>query len=348
MATLKDVAKEAGVSLSTASRVLSGLPSVNGEIKEKVLLAAKKLHYQPNDLAKSLRQGRTNTIALIIPNIQTAVFPPVTKGVEDVAKKYGYTVILSNTDEDIAQEISVIKKLQNRWVDGFILTTATEKSNHIPELRKKNIPLVQLIRYVDEGIDAIVSDNVQAGYKGTEYLLEYGHQKIAFLNSKMEIRLYRQRYEGFLRAMGDWGVEPNPCWVIHDIYESQRGYEVMKSILEGPDRPTAIFCARDAITIGALQAIREKGLSVPGDISVLGFDNYQSGPVLSPSVSTIVQSTYEMGVRAAERLIQIIQARGELTPQMEILDVTLIERDSVTFPKDFRIKNLKELRNKMR
>jgi len=333
MVTLREVAKEAGVSISTISRTLSGNIPVNEETKLRVMEAVKKLNYRQNVLAKSLKEGRTNTLALIIPNIRNPIFPAVAKGVEDTARKYGYSVILSNTNEDIEQEKEYIEKLSRRWVDGFIIATGTAERDYIKELKEQNIQTVIMIRSLGPEWNTVIADNKQGGYQGMNYLLGKGHKHIALILGSLNIQLYQDRFQGCLDALNEHGMKIGPAFTAQGASGIEGGYDAMKQILQNKALPTAVFCTSDPMALGAMRAIREEGLVIPDDISVLGFDGLDISSMVSPSLTTVRQPLYEIGVKSAEIIINNIKNNMENSerqkPVLEILPVTIVERETV-------------------
>lgn len=330
MVTIKDVARRAGVSASTVSRALSGKIPVDGVTKKKILDAVQEMGYQPNILARGLKEGKSKTIGLIMPNVRDLVFPAAIRGITDVARQLGYTVVLCNTDEDLEREKEYVNSLRQRLVDGLIFSTAVPESEHIIQLRQQRFPVVLLIRHLGETVDAVIADNFTGGYEGTRHLLSRGFKKIALINGSLKLDLYRQRYAGYQQALSEVGVAEVPELVVHDTVGWEDAYHATRELLaEGRPRPEAVFATSDAKALGAIKAVKEAGLRVPEDISVLGYDNIETGALMDPPLSTISQPFYEMGQRAAERLIKLIQTKRWLRPVVEKLPVDIVVRESV-------------------
>ena len=245
MSNIKDVARFAGVNISTVSRVLSGRKKVSDATKVRVLEAVRRLEYEPNMLAQGLKGGRTFTAALLIPNIRNSIFPGVSRGAEDCAIKNGYNLILCNTDEDMVREKAYIEMLRKRFVDGAIFATATRESDYLLELSRSGFPLVSLMRELNESVDAIVIDNAHSEYTGTVYLFEHNCAKVAFLNGNEKISLYRDRFTGYRRALDDKGVRFDPGLVqeIDTQRDFHSGYNAMKLLLEREGRVDVVFSA---------------------------------------------------------------------------------------------------------
>ncbi|WP_258359280.1 LacI family DNA-binding transcriptional regulator [Moorella sulfitireducens] len=331
MVNIKEVAERAGVSPSTVSRALSGRVVVSPETKEKVLQAVRELNYQPNVLAKGLKEGRTKTIGLIIPNVRNLVFPAAIKGITDVAKKHGYTVILCNTDEDIETEKAHVENLRKRLVDGLIFSTATAASTHILELKEQGFPVVLMIRHLENKVDAVIVDNFKGGYEATKFLIERGYRHIAFINGTLGLDLYRQRFAGYKAALAEAGIAYNEDIVIHGTHDWEDGYRAILTILERDQQPDAVFAASDPKALGVIKAIKEKGLRVPEDIAVMGYDNLDMSELMDPPLTTMAQPFYEVGQRAAERLIKLIDCKRKPRPLIEKLPAQLLVRVSVSY-----------------
>lgn len=329
MATIKDVARLACVDISTVSRALSGKVPVEQSTKERVLEAARQLNYQPNALAKGLKEGKTNTIGLIVPNIDDTVFTAVAKGVEDAARKLGYTLILCNTNEDIKIELDYVDKLKRRFVDGFIFATATKKSEHIIKLKEENFPVMLVIREMNNLCDAVVVNNNDGAYEATSFLISKGCKNIAFLNGDIEISLYKERMEGYKKALLDNNIPVDEDIIIHGIYGGYKsGYGAMNKLLDRNKKIDGVFASTDPRAIGAIRCIKDRNLKVPEDIKVVGFVGLESAEMTDPPLTTITQPTYEMGVRAVERLIKLINNKKKAKPLVERLDVKLTVRKS--------------------
>lgn len=329
MTNIKEVANLAGVSVSTVSRVLSGKIPVADETRERVLKAVSELNYRPNAIAQGLKGQRIKTIGLIIPNVRSLVFPAAIRGIEDTASKHGYMVVLCNTDEDLETEKIYIDSLRSRLVDGLIFSTARPDHDHIKALYEQGFPLIMLIRNLEEPIDAVVLDNFDGAYQATKYLLEQGLTSVALINGSMEVILYRQRYEGYAKAMEEAGLPLRPELIIHNIYGWEDAYQATVAMLTEGQRPAAIFATNDPKAIGVLRAVKDFGLRVPEDISVVGFDNCDMAPFLDPPLTSVAQPFYDMGVKACERLIKLIEAKRRPKPKIDIFPAKLVIRKSV-------------------
>jgi len=332
MVTIKDVAKKAGVSPSTVSRALSGNAAVKDSTKQKILEAVKLLNYRPNFLAQGLKEGRTKTIGLIIPNIRNPIYPAVARGVEDAAKKFGYSVVLCNTDENAKTEKEYIQKLRKRWVDGIIIAPASNKTEHIVELQTENFPLVIIVRNVDFLSNAVIIDNYRAAYDAVSFLIKTGHRRIAIVKGNQQLALYRERFKGYKQALIDAGIPVNEDLITGDDSDSVQwsldGYNAIYSLLVQKIKFDAVFATTDLRAIGAIRAIKDHGYKVPEDISVIGFDNLEFSSLIDPPLSTVSQPLYDIGMRAVNKLIPLIGSKNISEPTIEIMTSELIIRKS--------------------
>jgi LacI family transcriptional regulator len=326
---IKQVAEKAGVSASTVSRVLSGNVAVSPETAKIVLDAVKQLDYHPNPVAQSLKGGKLKTIGLLIPNVRNLVFPAAIRGIEDTAQKYGYTLVLCNTDENAEKEQAYIQNLRRRLIDGFIVSTAHTGTEHIWNELNRQSPVVFLIRHFSHSADAVVLDNFDGAYQATSYLAQRGHKKIAIINGSLDILLYQERFRGYLKALEDAQIPVYQEMIRHRVNGWDDSYLAMQEILKEAVCPDAVFATNDPKAIGAIKAIKDAGLSIPGDISVMGFDNSDIAPMLDPSLTTVSQPFYEMGARACEKLIRLIEKKRRIGNKIEILPAELVIRDSV-------------------
>ncbi len=328
MVTIKDVAKMAGVSTSTVSRAISGKIPVDKETIDKVMKAVKALDYEPNALAKGLKEGKTNTIALIIPNIGNPLFPPLAKGVEEVARKNGYTVILCNTEDNLDIEKKYIDKMNKRLVDGFIIATAVDGSDHILSMRDEGVPVVLLIRHMGDSVDAVILDNFKGAYDAVTYLCNREHKKIAIINGRLELTLYKERFNGYLKALEDAELPMDNSLILDDSIGAGNGYDVTVNLLEKGIIPDAIFATTDLRALGAIRAIKDFGYKVPEDISVIGFDNVEFSELMDPQLTTVAQPLYSMGSLAMEKLIKIMNTKTIDKVSIDKINPELILRKS--------------------
>lgn len=310
MINIKTVANIAGVSPSTVSRVLSGNSYVKAETKEKVLKVIRETGYTPNAIAKSLKDGRSNTICLLMPSIQNLVFPIITQGVEDTARKHGFTVTLCNTNEDDEIESAYAQKMRNRWVDGFILCGMKKnETSYVENLKKDEFPTVLVARFnpKDEGVFDIVSiDNYKSTYDGVEYLIKSGHKKIAIAIGSESLWFYKERLRGYKEALKDSGICIDEKLIMRETSGNDSFYRLTKELVEANSDVDAIFCTSDQKAFVVLRALHDMKIKIPEQISVVGFDNVPLSAMIEPPLTTVSQPLYNMGVAAATNLIKQI------------------------------------------
>lgn len=339
--TSKDVARLAGVSRTTVSLVLNNIPNsrISEETRQKVLNAAKELNYQPNVLAQSLKTKRSKIIGLVIPSITNPFFPSIAQGVEDVANAHGYNIFLCNSFRNPEKEKGYIKTLASKQVDGIIFTSITYNVDYIRELRSQGVAIVAFDRRInDNNVDSVLFDNLRGGEMAVEYLLGMGHKNIAFLSGPTNISSRSDRLEGYKNALKKAGIEPLYIFLDDFMeeegrdtnYEVEAGYRMALKVLEDHPEVTAIFAVNDMTAIGALKAIKEKGLKVPRDISLIGFDNIILADLIDPPLTTIKQPKYKMGKAAAELLISRLESLSITGPKHTLLfPPELVVRESV-------------------
>jgi LacI family transcriptional regulator len=328
MVTIKDVAKMAGVSPSTVSRAISGNIPVDKQTKDKVMKAVKVLDYEPNALAKSLKDGKTNTIGLIIPNIGNQLFPSLVKGVEEVARKSGYIVILCNTENNLDIEKKYLDKMKKRLVDGFIVATAEADSRHILNMKDEEIPVVLLVRHLEDKVDAVILDNFKGAYDAVTYLIIREHKKIAIINGRVELTLYNERFQGYKKALEDANLSVDNTYILDDSVGEENGYSVTVNLLKSGNIPDAIFATTDLRALGAIRAIKDFGYKVPEDISVIGFDNLEFSKLFDPQLTTVSQPLYSMGKLAMQKLIKIMNKKNKHKVIIDKMEPELIIRNS--------------------
>lgn len=327
--SLKDVAKHAGVGLGTASRVLNNHPSVTEETKIRVLEAMKTLNYQPNAIARSLKIKSTNTIGVIIPDITSAYFPDIVRGIEDVANNNDYNIMLLNTDLDSEKERVALNMLHEKKVDGVIFISNTICDETRDKFRHMDIPVVLIATKDSEGVfPSITIDNEKAAYDAVNYLCRLGHKNIAMISGPFnDPNSGIPRIEGYKRALltNDISLEVNSIYEADFTYKS--GYDNMLKLLGEKNRPTAVFVASDIMAIGASKAILESGLRIPEDISIFGFDGIEAAEFFYPAISTIEQPRYSMGARGMRLLGELMNKEGVEEENIS-LKYKLIERES--------------------
>lgn len=330
--TIRDVASQAGVSAMTVSRVINGSPDVNAKTRERVEQVIAELGYVPNNLARSLWQQTTGTIALVVPDIANPFFMLILRGVDSVARQHGYRVLLCNTESDLAREDEYIQDVLARRIDGLLIIPASDQSrSHLRLVQQHNVPFV-LIDRVIEGLkcDAVLGNNVGGGQQLTEHLLAAGHQKIAILHGSLDISTSRDRLQGYRRALEEAGIAWNPLLAQEASVDVQGGYQAMQRLLSHKERPTAVFAINNLMAVGVVQALREHGLEVPRDMALVCFDDIELASQLFPFLTVMAQPAETFGTVAAQLLLERMHGRVIERPRCVILMPELVIRTSST------------------
>lgn len=328
MTTIKEVANRAGVSIATVSRVLNDQPNVTAEARAKVMAAVQALDYRPSRVARCLRTKSTHVIGLIITDIQNLFYTSVTRGIEDVASRNGYSVILCNTDEDAERERLYLEVMHDENVAGIILASATE-TGHDPKLLNGHIPVVALDRLItDAKVDTVLVDNVGGARKAVSHLLSLGHRRIGLIRGQQEITTSLERQAGYEQALKEYGLPIDPALIRRaDFRQVADSRQQTLDLLASPERPTALFTANTLITLGTLMAIHEVGLRIPEDIALVSFDDIPWSTLLNPPLTAVPQPTYEIGTTAADMLLARI-ANPNRPPTQVRLGLQLVIRES--------------------
>ena len=329
MVTIKDVAKKAGVSPATASRVAGNYGYVSQEKRRKVLEAIAQLGYKPDRIAQSMVTKTTRTVGFVVTDIQNPFFAQLARGVEDAIWEHGYALFLANTDENLERENAILTALQEKRVDGLVLVPASSRySSARNALINQGIPIILLDRASD-GLetDTILVDNRQGAYTAVSHLIELGHRRIGMIVDNLDITTNEERIAGYRSALVDHNLTVEENLIKSCQFSQQSAYTLALEMLRRPDRPSALFTAYNLISIGTLIAIHDSGLRIPEDISIVGFDDVEWNQVISPKLTATAQPVYEMGKVAGERLIA--RLKGDKSPPLEIrLKTRFIVRDS--------------------
>lgn len=319
--TIKDIAKMADVSTATVSKIVNHKDqNISQATRQKVLDLIETHNYVPNRVASSMITKKTHSIGLIIPDITNPFFPEVARGVEDYANKEGYHVVLCNSDNDLDKEVSYIGMLQEKMVDGIIFTSSSLRNKISKEFIKLQIPVITVDRDIT-GMRAqgkITVDNTSGAYQGVSYMIERGYKKILHLGGPMTSKPALDRFEGYKNALDDHGIKYDEKLFFEGSYNADWGYEGVIEAISKNVEFDGIFCGNDMIAIGAIKALNEKGISVPGKVGVMGFDDIYMATVVTPNLTTVYQPNYQMGYKAAEMLIELIRH-----PETKMTDVVL-------------------------
>lgn len=334
MSTIKDVARHAGVSTMTVSRVINNSGYASAETRAKVERAIDELGFVPNALARHLRSKATRSLALVLPDITNPFFTTIARGVEDVAAAHEFAVFLCNTDESLEEESRCIEMLVQRQIDGVALVPAGSSQESFKLLRARNVPVVALDRRVSTSVDQVRSDSEAGAHRLVCHLLALGHTRIAMLTGRRSISTSADRIAGFRRALEEHGIPFDPAFVRFGGYEFEGGYAMARELLGMPSLPTAIFAANDLIAFGAIRALGEAGLSVPQDVSIVCFDDLLERWLPDPFLTVVEQGAYEIGRQGAELILERIEGKGPSKARSVILPVDFRVRRSTAAPHD--------------
>lgn len=320
MVRMSDVAAAAGLSTATVSRALNNSTTVNPEYAARAREAAERLGYRPNRLARGLRKQSTEVLALIISDVSNPFFTAVTRGVEDVAQRAGYSVLLCNTDEDASKEATYLEVAELQQVAGVILSPHQAGSD-LSRLRSAGIPVVTIDRLSGEAVDTVTAASAEAAADATRHLLESGWSRPAFITGPEVVVTARQRLEGYL------SVAPVPLYR-WGPFTREGGAANAASLLDGDPSPDAFLTANAAIALGALGEIRDRGLRVGEDVGFVTFDEAPWAELLSPPVSVVAQPAYQIGSAAADLLMRRITGHADMPEQHIVLPTRLVPRAS--------------------
>lgn len=332
LSTILDVAKLAGVSTATVSRVINSPEAVRDETRKKVIRAMKICNYKYNALARGFVTKQSNTIGLIIPTINNPVFAESTQGVQDCADKRKVQVILGNSYYQYEQEEKLVNTLRERQVDGLIITTTKLKGDVLKTLLAEDFPFVLLFSTIKGGpMSAVGVDNYRGGYGATDHLVALGHRRIGMVAGSFAItdRSYH-RWHGYRMCLRGHGIPYDKELLVQTDFSLESGRDAVKKLLALKDPPTAVFCSNDYMALGAMKGARELGLNLPGDLSIVGFDDMQTASYVIPALTTIRQPAYEMGEIATELLFQRMETPTK--PVQRMLESSLIIRESTAAP----------------
>jgi LacI family transcriptional regulator len=331
--TIADIAKELNVTAATVSRALNNHPGISNETKQKVTEVAGRLNYRANKIASSLRSGKSHAIGVLIPSAEINFFGSVIHGIEYMANRHGYNVLIYQTNESRDYEVKGIETFLSARVDGILISIAKETSDysHLTEIKKRGIPIVFFDRAVDDlGISSVVVNDYQGGFSATEHLIKQGYKRIAHISGPQHIKIFNDRLKGYMGAL-----QANKIKVDFDLIYSgnvtiEAGKMAIKYFLETEKKTDAVFAVEDFTALGALKELKDSGIKIPEEFGVVGFANELFGEHITPSLTTIDQQTVTMGKESFKLLLDMIAHKGnkENMPQKIILDTIPIFRKS--------------------
>ena len=333
MVTIKEIAKMAGVSPSTVSRVISDDPRISIETKQKVKKFMEEMNYHPNAIARSLVSRSTNTIAIVMPYsadeaFMNPFFPEALRGIIKCTYNAGYCVLITNGVTQDEQIESLYSLVRGGRVDGIILMYSKKDDPILKELKKMSIAFSMIGRPVENNnVSYVDNDNVKASYEATKYLIENGHERIGLINGSLNLTVSMDRFEGYKRALLEKGIEIDSSIITSSDFVQEGGYDGMKQMLKSEIMPTAVLVTDDVMAFGAIRATREKGLAIPNDLSIVSFNNIPLSEFSVPPLTSIEINAYDLGFYAADMLLGDIKDKTGY--QCRIVDTNMIHRNSV-------------------
>ncbi len=333
--TIADVARHAGVSTATVSRVINSQSVVAPATRERVQAAVRELGYQPNALAASLVRQRSHTLGVVLPDISNPFFPEVVRGLEDAAHASGYNVILCNSDLDTAKEIEYFEVLRQKRVDGLIYHSGTITAAHLEAFRRLKLPVVLAATHDPQGeLPCVLVDNRQAAREAMEHLIGLGHRRTAVVTGSDPVS-GESRLQGYRDALAHHGLTLEDSLALQAQWTADEAYQVTRELLKRRSLPTAIAAASDLMALGVMGALRDGGIRVPEDVSVIGFDNIRLAGIIRPALTSMSQPMYDIGKEAALLLIRCLTEDGadSFRGRRLVLPHRLVVRESTAPPR---------------
>lgn len=331
--TIKEIARELGVSKSTVSRALHDSSEISQETKDRVMALVQQREYSPNPMAVSLLKSRSNSIGVLVPEIANPFFASVISGIEEVAYRQGYYVAIYQSHEDQDREIINVRHAYNRRLDGLIvsMSAATRSTEHFTQLHQRGFRLVFFDRVCEDlDVPKVVVDDFDGAYRATQHLIEQGCRRIAHIGGPDQLAIARKRLYGYRAALSDYSLPIREEYEEKCSFRTEEAIRLTDRLLSLPEPPDGIFAASDRIALGAHYALRQQGLKIPHDVALIGFTDAVIAPLLDPPLSSIAQPAHEMGQSAAELLISQIEnpEASTVLSGTRILRTNLIPRAS--------------------
>ncbi len=333
MTTIKDVAQMANVSIATVSHVLNGTRFVSKEVQLRIMDAMETLNYQPSAVARGLRTKKTNTMAIIIPDITNPFFSDFTRGFQDAVDQKGFLVLVCNSDRILSRELRFLEMIWQQRVDGVVLNPAKVKAEDLSRLIKARISVVLIGSQIDHpDFNVVMIDNVKGGNDATQHLINLGHRRIGLLCGLLNTTSGGLRFQGYVKALVQNGIPFEEELTAEGAITYDGGYQCMRQLLSKKSPPSAVFATSDVMALGAKTAIEDAGLQIPGDISLIGFDDIPEVSRSRPKLSTIAQPKYRMGQEAANILLEQIESKQTISRKKIVMEHEVIARESTAPP----------------
>jgi LacI family transcriptional regulator len=326
--TIVDVAREAGVSYATVSRVINNKGYINPETRARVMLAVTKLGYVVNQQARSLAGGRSQVVGLVVPGVDNAYIGEIIRGIDEELAKQSYDLMLYTTHRRKTRESTYVATLTQGLADGLLLVLPRTPGTYLDTLRRRSFPYVLIDHQgIDDTGPSVGATNRRGGYEATRYLIELGHRRIGFITGNLDMRCSTDRMDGYHAALAEYGIHADPALIYEGDFLQPSGYAGARELLALPELPTAIFASNDVSAFGVMEAARDRGLRIPEDISIVGFDDIPQASHVNPTLTTVRQPLEQMGHLATRMLLETIRDRARLAERIE-LPTELIIRGS--------------------
>lgn len=329
MATLKDVAKLACVDVSTVSRALNNTSYVHPDTKERIYAAAKELGYHPNIMAQALRQGRKHTIGVVVPRLHIAIFSEILQGIEQCAREKGYAVLICVTEDDAKTERTCLNRLRNGFVDGIIIAATGKNGRLIRDIKASGISVVQIVRRQEYNISSVDADFEACGYNAVEFLYKKGCRSIGMIAGAQHLYPYKGRYDGYRKAIKKYGLQEHVSECDFAVNSFEYGLTCASQLLDHVSDLDAIIACVDVQGLGALRAVKEAGCTT-NEVKVISLTGHQVGAMLQNTMTSMEMPAHEMGVKAADMVIEDIEAPADQKPGIQHLTVTAILKERET------------------
>lgn len=329
MATLKDVAKLANCDVSTVSRALNNTSYVHPDTKARILAAVKELSYKPNVLAQGLRQGKRHTIGVVVPRLSVTIFAEILQGIEEQARYLGYSILICNTEDDPETERECLNRLRNGFVDGIIIAGTGKCGRLLRDIQVSGIAVIQIIRKQEKNISSVVADYEAGAYEAVQYLADKGCREIGFINGPMSLATYHDRYQGYRKAIHEKGLKEICSESMIPTNTFEYGFQCAEELLDSNFALDAMIVAVDIQGIGAIRALKERGLLIPDDMKLVSLTGHSIGGMLETTMTSMEIPAHEMGRKAAGMVVEAVETKG--SPQdisHLVFDPVLIERES--------------------
>ncbi|WP_282940026.1 LacI family DNA-binding transcriptional regulator [Paenibacillus sp. RC67] len=333
--TIYDVAEAAGVSIATVSKVINGTGRISDKTRKHVTSIMDALKYQPSMVASALTGKSTFTVGLTLPDLANPFFAEIARAVEDRGQEYGFNVFICSTDNDPDREIKYFSLLTQKRVDGVIVATRTEKDMFLKKLIQQNVPIALITGEMPTlAVDTVMVDDFLGGYQAGSHLVEQGHRRIAILAEDVNTMSNRERIRGCKQAMTAAGIEVDERLVTSGDFTVSGGKEAMCRLLDMEEPPTAVFACNDLLAIGAIQGARERGLQLPQQLSVVGFDNTILATIIDPPLTTVAQPIQEIGRQAMDLLVQEIKGQKSMKQRVVLMPELVVRGSTAQLPEN--------------